>query len=514
MDHEDYKYTDLDFRVISHGNGACMPLLVNQNPPAINPASSDCVVDSENDQRDDKSVCTGFYDRDSAHAVMKSESMNAGTIRDSLDHEAAAALAAVCDVQMQPAVGDQIRQLPAVSRDTDQDTSEYSNLPLHDGNCDNVVAVEVNAVLVEMPNMAGSNMISHSPPPPYTLVRGRRMRFFPQQIHLPPVPDPACSYSHVLQHYPDFFQRHASRHMETSKSCCNFLMMTGTLNVRWFIVVISFIALCCVVVGIVLGALKGANEFTGDDSLTISLLLIGVGIILLTVSGIAWRLTNNQAGSDTSSLRRILGLGSVRATSPALQSFRRAPSGPFAAYVLRNSFGRRGGCPPASAAPAPGYCYEFQFRPPPPSYYASMADYRVRTLLDRTECHGNTRTPPPGYRQPIDRSNPLPLLNQLQPQQLATMATLRPLQHHPASAPPSYRSGSEERRSGRERRSLQHVNAIFNENYASAIVYEDEGVRLSRYNINGESRGRLYDSAEFSPPKAGLGSSIELLAQL
>lgn len=48
-----------------------------------------------------------------------------------------------------------------------------------------------------------------------------------------------------------------------------------TVNIRWFIIVICFIALCCVVVGIVLGSLKGANEFTADDSLTIALLLIG-----------------------------------------------------------------------------------------------------------------------------------------------------------------------------------------------------------------------------------------------
>lgn len=98
----------------------------------------------------------------------------------------------------------------------------------------------------------------------------------------------------------------------------------------------------------------------------------------MTVSGIAWRLTAKQ-GAETS-LRHMLGFSSFRATSPALQSFRRAASGatggggPFSAYVIRNSFGRS--CPGGGGGGG-GYYYEFQFRPPPPSYHASMTDYRL-----------------------------------------------------------------------------------------------------------------------------------------
>ena len=46
---------------------------------------------------------------------------------------------------------------------------------------------------------------------------------------------------------------------------------------------------------------------------------------------------------------------------------------------------------------------EFQFRPPPPSYHASMQAYRLGLLLDRHNAasaagHGAVLSPPPSYR--------------------------------------------------------------------------------------------------------------------
>ena len=128
---------------------------------------------------------------------------------------------------------------------------------------------------------------------------------------------------------------------EESKTCCG-LAVSQTVSIRWFIVMIAFVGICCSVVGTVLGAMKAQ----GREHLTVSLLMIGeslsfygtflpeaseteavklnlhrksksifnnkqwpktgayekgtlmqgtisgVGIVLVTVSGIAWRLTS------------------------------------------------------------------------------------------------------------------------------------------------------------------------------------------------------------------------------
>ncbi|EEC08775.1 hypothetical protein IscW_ISCW006178 [Ixodes scapularis] len=53
------------------------------------------------------------------------------------------------------------------------------------------------------------------------------------------------------------------------KHCCGVLV-TQTVSIRWFIVMIAFVGLCCAIVGTVLGALKA----TGREHLTVSLLMI------------------------------------------------------------------------------------------------------------------------------------------------------------------------------------------------------------------------------------------------
>jgi hypothetical protein len=142
---------------------------------------------------------------------------------------------------------------------------EYVDLPPPE---DEEIALEVSAVLVELP----ADLLP--PPPPYTLVRGRRMRFLSQRMHLP-----ADSQQRYLTADLYRLQQPDDQPQQSDpgdgKGCCSAILLPENLNVRWFIIIISFIALCCLVVGIVLGALKGANEFTGDDSLTIALLLIG-----------------------------------------------------------------------------------------------------------------------------------------------------------------------------------------------------------------------------------------------
>ncbi|XP_076338483.1 uncharacterized protein LOC143240236 [Tachypleus tridentatus] len=184
------------------------------------------------------------------------------------------------------------------------------------------------------------------------------------------------------------------------KQCCG-VMVTQTVSIRWFIVMIAFVGLCCAIVGTVLGALKS----TGREHLTVSLLIIGVGIVLITVSGIAWKLTSH----DAPSCRAMLGLQSDspepnRRFVPRVTPYGR-PHHPYGAMMYP----------------------EFQQRPPPPSYQASMQEYRLRLLLlDRQQVAAPSLiSPPPTYR-----SNPSSTL-----------------QRHPLSVverdhsgPPSYRS--------------------------------------------------------------------------
>jgi len=63
------------------------------------------------------------------------------------------------------------------------------------------------------------------------------------------------------------------------KSCCG-VMVTQTVSIRWFIVMIAFVGICCAVVGTVLGAMRSS----GREHLTVSLLMIGEDDIILNGS--------------------------------------------------------------------------------------------------------------------------------------------------------------------------------------------------------------------------------------
>ncbi|XP_030752226.1 uncharacterized protein LOC115879470 [Sitophilus oryzae] len=217
---------------------------------------------------------------------------------------------------------------------------------------------------------------------------------------------------------PSAFRR--SRFSEDSpKGCCGFLSWKpGSL--RWFIALIALVAVCCVLVGTALGAMRPA----GRDHLTVSLLMIGVGIVLITVSGVAWRLTSH----DSSTCRSMLGLGSTESVDVCTRRF--VPR-------LPPSYGRPHH--PYAAMMYP----EFQYRPPPPSYQASMQEYRLRLLLlDR----GNTPqiqagiqnavSPPPTYR-----SHAGSLLR-------APLSSRRDATQSEYSCPPSYRSMNSSNRPG------------------------------------------------------------------
>uniref|UniRef100_A0A1B6LQ45 Uncharacterized protein n=1 Tax=Graphocephala atropunctata TaxID=36148 RepID=A0A1B6LQ45_9HEMI len=161
------------------------------------------------------------------------------------------------------------------------------------------------------------------------------------------------------------------------KSCCG-VAVSQTLSIRWFIILIFLVGICCAVVGTILGAMKA----TGREHLTVSLLMIGVGIVLVAVSGVAWRLTSQ----DAPSCRAMLGLGGDDAGGE-----------PNRRFVPR--------LPPSYGRPHHPYAAmmypEFQYRAPPPSYQASMQEYRLRLLLlDRHSgvAPGAAVSPPPTYR--------------------------------------------------------------------------------------------------------------------
>merc|ERR1712115_93834 len=220
----------------------------------------------------------------------------------------------------------------------------------------------------------------HLPPPPaYTTLPGRaRPTSCPQR----PMPPPQHSWRENL---PAFARRSRGCGEEVlmqpegeSKTCCG-LAVSQTVSIRWFIVMIAFVGICCSVVGTVLGAMKAQ----GREHLTVSLLMIGVGIVLVTVSGIAWRLTSQ----DAPTCRAMLGLGGDERLMPG------------------HTLGGR-------SHPYAGMIYsEFQYRPPPPSYQASMQEYRLRLLL--MERSGGpppppppALSPPPAYRGPGGRGLP------------------------------------------------------------------------------------------------------------
>lgn len=76
---------------------------------------------------------------------------------------------------------------------------------------------------------------------------------------------------------------------ESGKSCCG-VMVTQTVSIRWFIVMIAFVGICCAVVGTVLGAMRSS----GREHLTVSLLMIGKNfgcVLLIKQKVFFWRLS-------------------------------------------------------------------------------------------------------------------------------------------------------------------------------------------------------------------------------
>ncbi|XP_055839775.1 probable serine/threonine-protein kinase DDB_G0267686 [Episyrphus balteatus] len=185
----------------------------------------------------------------------------------------------------------------------------------------------------------------------------------------------------------------------SGKGCCGQWFAGPPL--RALIAVVALGGVACALGGAALGATGLAGP--PSSHLTAALLMIGVGVVLVTVSGAAWRLT--APGGPP-----CLGLGS----SVDLGRCGRRPCS------------RGGGAPHGLLYP------EFQHRPPPPSYQASMQEYRLRLLLlDRDRQNGVVRgsSPPPTYRSHTGSLLRAPLTT-----------TIRGGPGSEYSLPPSYRS--------------------------------------------------------------------------
>ncbi|XP_014472458.1 PREDICTED: uncharacterized protein LOC106743281 [Dinoponera quadriceps] len=172
------------------------------------------------------------------------------------------------------------------------------------------------------------------PPPPHLGLRGLSLGL--------PFPVPASVSA---------FGRDA---VAVPKQCCGL----SSPPIRWSILGVGFVGLVCTGAGTLLGALKAS----GRDHL-VGVFMSGIGVLLVLVSAVAWRLTNQDyCGS-------FFGFTGISGRIPPTR-----PIHPYAAMIYP----------------------EFQFRTPPPSYQASMQEYRLRLLLlDRLQ---PASSPPPTYR--------------------------------------------------------------------------------------------------------------------
>ncbi|CAG9786151.1 unnamed protein product [Diatraea saccharalis] len=144
------------------------------------------------------------------------------------------------------------------------------------------------------------------------------------------------------------------------KSCC------GRPPLRLCVLFLGVVGACLVAAGAVLGALRPHPR----APLTLLLLMIGIGVVLVTAAVVAWRLGARDAPCALLGLRRA----SCRRLVPRLPPSYARPHHPYAAMLYP----------------------EFHYRPPPPTYQASMQEYRLRLLLlDRS---APAVSPPPTYR--------------------------------------------------------------------------------------------------------------------
>ncbi|XP_074647880.1 uncharacterized protein LOC141903590 [Tubulanus polymorphus] len=204
---------------------------------------------------------------------------------------------------------------------------------------------------------------------------------------------------------------------ENAAQCkCNSCLacITTMTYFKWVLVLLSVLGLCCIVTGIILGAL----HMTGSSYLSLSLMFIGLGVMLVIVVIVAWRCT--PAGHEPCHL--LFGLGSYSMSSHQPSSSSSSSS--------RHRSRQDTNIPQWHG----GMLYpECAHRQPPPSYTVSMQQYerQLQARLENNAIPADSlpSSPPPTYR--------------------SRAGTMRPGLHitfpqltgdYPNSRPPTYRS--------------------------------------------------------------------------
>ncbi|KAJ8889559.1 hypothetical protein PR048_009058 [Dryococelus australis] len=209
------------------------------------------------------------------------------------------------------------------------------------------------------------------------------------------------------------------------------------------------------------------------------LVCLCVGIVLITVSGVAWRLTAH----DAPSCRSMLGLGG--GTEAGAEPNRR--------FVPR--------LPPSYGRPHHPYAAmmypEFQYRPPPPSYQASMQEYRLRLLLLDRQPGGpvlpaHTVSPPPTYRSHAGSTLRAPL----------GMRRGETLQSD-YSRPPSYRSRTSSTRPPLD----PSVHSASEHSRDPSLSVSDPGAVVSVISVGGADSVKLAPADD--PPAMSLKAAKE-----
>ncbi|XP_063697817.1 uncharacterized protein LOC134828760 [Culicoides brevitarsis] len=205
---------------------------------------------------------------------------------------------------------------------------------------------------------------SHLPPPYTTLpVQENSATLLTTPVPVPVSAVDNCRYSFPLP----IIRRSPSE--RSGKGCCTQWFAFAGPPLRALIAVVALGGVACALGGAALGATSLAGP--PQSHFTAALLMIGVGVILVTISGAAWKMTA-PGGPPCLSLETSADLGRCN---------RRACT--------------RSGANGHMIYP------EFQHRAPPPSYQASMQEYRLRLLLldrDRQTSVLRVVSPPPTYR--------------------------------------------------------------------------------------------------------------------
>uniref|UniRef100_A0A336KGW1 CSON006890 protein n=1 Tax=Culicoides sonorensis TaxID=179676 RepID=A0A336KGW1_CULSO len=319
----------------------------------------------------------------------------------------------------------------------------YTTLPLHSGTT--IIATPIS---LQIPVNAN-----------YEMMLRHRKETIITILFITMIRDHAYLY-HAIKLYMKCI--YASPSERSGKGCCGRWFAFAGPPLRALIAVVALGGVVCALGGAALGATSLAGP--PQSHFTAALLMIGVGVILVTISGAAWKMT--APGGPP-----CLGLG----TSADMGRFNRRICSRNNGHVIYP---------------------EYQHRAPPPSYQASMQEYRLRLLLldrDRQSSVLRATSPPPTYRSSSGRlirmnlrnnrpaSQQLPSLN---PSSFSIFSGISEIisglnnvnnsesisnNSSEATLPPSYRKGNKNTRTTNNLSSL----SLYDNNNTSDFTLED-----------------------------------------